>query len=159
MPSTGPCAINICKSQTSIRWKKVTKNVIEKGQINNTLPSYILLDDTICLNCYNGIVTKSSVRFQQHAHDTRQNEGDQFDEAGSRQPEADEAEEDETTNDILQLENEVDTNHFSFSKVIKVMAKILYNRENKEKKLTIYSFDEFRSFMEEEDERLKFFFC
>ncbi|CAG8501084.1 3242_t:CDS:2, partial [Scutellospora calospora] len=41
---------------------------------NNTLPSYIKIGDTICLNCYNGIVTKSSIKFQQHVQATERSE-------------------------------------------------------------------------------------
>ncbi len=45
----------------------------------------------------------------------------------------------------------------SFSKAIEIIINILYIRE-KERKLTIYSFDEFHMIMEEKDARLKFFF-
>ena len=46
----------------------------------------------------------------------------------------------------------------SFSEAIGIITKILYIRENKEKKLTIYSFDDFCAVMEREDARLKVFF-
>ncbi|RHZ52392.1 hypothetical protein Glove_461g14 [Diversispora epigaea] len=60
---TGPCVITICQRQ-STNWKKVTEFVISKGQANCTLPEYVHLGDIICLNCYNGIVTRSSIEFQ-----------------------------------------------------------------------------------------------
>ncbi|RIB19638.1 hypothetical protein C2G38_2181293 [Gigaspora rosea] len=104
MPLTGPCVIAICKKKLT-NWKAVTENLIEKGQTNNTLPSYLQVGDTICLDCYNGIVTNRSAKFQEHA----------------RRPETDEP-------------------------------------ENKEKEPPIYSFDEFRTIMEEKDTRLKNFF-
>jgi len=46
----------------------------------------------------------------------------------------------------------------SFFKAIELIINILYIRENKENKLTLYSFDEFREIIEEKDVRLKFFF-
>ena len=59
--------------------QQVTEFVITKGQANGTLPNYIYLGNTICLNCYNGIVTKSSAIFQQHAQtNTKQPETDEI---------------------------------------------------------------------------------
>ncbi len=58
-----PCVITICQSQQSIKWKKVTENVIAKGQTNKTLPSYIQIGDIIYLNCYNRIVVNGSLTF------------------------------------------------------------------------------------------------
>ena len=63
---TGPCVITICKRQSS-NWRKVTEHVISKGQTNKTLLNYVQLGNTICLNCYNEIVTRSAIEFQQHA--------------------------------------------------------------------------------------------
>ena len=75
---TRSCAITICRGQ-STNWKKVTEFVITKGQTNGTLPNYVHLGDTICLNCYNGIVTRSSAIFQQHAQtNTKQPETDEI---------------------------------------------------------------------------------
>jgi hypothetical protein len=46
----------------------------------------------------------------------------------------------------------------SFSAAIGIITDILYNRENRERKSTLYSFDEFRAVMEGVDARLKSFF-
>ena len=105
------------------------------------MPNYVHLGDTICLNCYNGIVTKSSAIFQEHAQtNTKQPETDEIDEAI------------ENTDEIKS------TNSLSFSKAIEMITNILYTRENKEKEPTLYTFDEFRAVMEREDARLRFFF-
>ena len=69
MPITGPCIITICQRQ-STNWRKVIEFVITKGQVNHTLLAYIHLGDTICLNCYNGIVTRSSAEFWQHSQES-----------------------------------------------------------------------------------------
>src|SRR6185369_14505589 len=137
---TGPCVITICKRQ-STNWRKVTELIITKGQANGNLPNYVHLGDTICLNCYNGIVTKSSAIFQEHAQtNTKQPETDEIDEAI------------ENTDEIKS------TNSLSFSKAIEIITNILYTHENKEKEPTLYTFDEFRAVMEREDARLRFFF-
>ncbi|RIB27350.1 hypothetical protein C2G38_2029451 [Gigaspora rosea] len=47
----------------STNWKTVTQHVISKAQANNALPNYINIGDTICLNCYNGIM-QGLARFQ-----------------------------------------------------------------------------------------------
>ena len=118
----------------STNWKKVTEFVITKGQANGTLPNCVHLGDTICLSCYNGIVTKSSAIFQEHAQtNTKQPETDEIDEAI------------ENTDEIKS------TNSLSFSKAIEMITNILYVRENREKKSTLYTFDEFRAVMERED--------
>src|ERR1043165_1446693 len=97
---TGPCVITICQGH-STRWKRVTEDVLTKGQANNTLPSYVQKDDIICLNYYNGIVVNSSIKFQQHAQiNIQQN-----------------ATESDDINSIL-----------SFFKVIKIITDILYTR-------------------------------
>ncbi|CAG8642318.1 329_t:CDS:1, partial [Cetraspora pellucida] len=62
----GPCAIEICKRK-SLAWKAVTAFVLSKGANNRALPSYIMGDDTICLDCYNAIITNVFFEFQQHA--------------------------------------------------------------------------------------------
>ncbi|RIB18724.1 hypothetical protein C2G38_2183821 [Gigaspora rosea] len=82
MPITGLCAITTCKKESSTRWKRVTKHVINKGQANNTLPSY------------------------------------------------------------LQIE---------------ILIDLLYNRENKEERQTIYSFDEFQSTIVRKDKDIAMF--
>jgi len=127
---TGPCVITICQGHSN-RWRRVTEDVLTKGQANNTLPSYVQKDDIICLNCYNGIVVNSSIKFQQHAQINIQQDATESDDI----------------NTIL-----------SFSKAIKIITDILYTRENKEKNPTLYSFDEFRAIMEAKDNRLKNFF-
>ena len=134
---TRSCAITICRGQ-STKWKQVTEFVITKGQANGTLPNYVYLGNTICLNCYNGIVTKSSAIFQQHAQ------------TNTKQPETDEIEAIENTDES--------TNPLSFSKAIEMITNILYIRENREKKSILYAFDEFQEVMEREDARLRFFF-
>ena len=127
------CAITICRGQ-STNWKKVTEFVITKGQANGTLPNYVHLDNTICLSCYNGIVTRSTTIFQQHAQ------------TNMKQPETDEIDEAiENTDEIKS------TNSLSFSKAIEMITNILYTCENKEKEPTLYTFDEFRAVMERED--------
>ena len=98
---TRSCAITICRGQ-STKWKQVTEFVITKGQTNGTLPNYVHLGDTICLNCYNGIVTKSSAIFQQHAQ------------TNTKQPETDEIEAIENTDES--------TNPLSFSKAIEMIT-------------------------------------
>ena len=60
---TRSCAITICRGQ-STNWKKVTEFVITKGQANGTLPNYVYLGNTICLNCYNRIVVNSSLSLE-----------------------------------------------------------------------------------------------
>ena len=77
MPISGLCVITICQRQ-SFQWRKV--NVFIKGQANNTLPNYIHLGDTICLNCYNGIL-RNSVEFQLHAQTMEQVEINETDES------------------------------------------------------------------------------
>ncbi|CAG8437374.1 11241_t:CDS:2, partial [Acaulospora morrowiae] len=124
-------AITICQGKSTI-WRKVTENVFSKGQANNMLPSYIRVDDVICMNCYNGIVINSSIEFQRHAQEQYRFE------------------------DISEA-NKADDFLF-FSQVVKVLTDILYTRENREKKPMIYSFDEFREIMEGENIRLKSFF-
>ena len=104
-----------------------------KGQANSTLPSYVQEGNTICLTCYNGIVVNSSLELQQHAQASRKLD-------------------DENTN------KSEDSNVLSFSQAIGTITNILYSHENKERKPTLYSFDEFRAVMEAEDARLKFFF-
>jgi len=147
MPNNGLCAITICKTQQPVRWKKVTEYVITKGQTNNTLPRYIQIGDTICLNCYNGIVVNCSLIFQQHALES-------------------------STSPLVSIPTQVPPPPpvldppptpplppvLSFSKAIETITKILYTREKKDKKSTIYSFDEFRAIMKEKDVRLKLFF-
>jgi hypothetical protein len=124
---TRSCAITICRGQSTNYWRKVTEFVITKGQANSTLPNYVHLGDTICLNCYNGIVTKSSAIFQQHAQtNTKQPETDEIDEAI------------ENTDEIKS------TNSLSFSKAIEMITNMLYIRENREKKSILYAFDEFQ---------------
>ena len=108
----------ICKRQ-STNWRKVTEFIITKGQTNSTFPNYVHLGDTICLNCYNGIVTKSSAIFQQHAQ-TNMIEADQ-----------------------IEIES------IPFSKAIDMITTILYVRENREKKSTLYTFDNFRQLWKE----------
>jgi non-ribosomal peptide synthetase component E (peptide arylation enzyme) len=51
---TRSCAITICQGQ-STKWKQVTEFVITKGQANGTLPNYVHLGDTICLNFIGGL--------------------------------------------------------------------------------------------------------
>ncbi|RHZ49679.1 hypothetical protein Glove_518g10 [Diversispora epigaea] len=108
---TGPCVITICQRQ-STNWKKVTEFVISKGQANCTLPEHVHLGDTICLNCYNGIVTRSSIEFQRHTQ------------ANVRQPEV---------NMTNEMEN---TNYLSFSKAVENG----YGR--RECKIRVFFFDE-----------------
>lgn len=142
--ATGPCAIAICKRQ-STNWRKVTEFVINKGRANGTLPVYVHLGATICLNCYNGIVTRSSTIFQQHAQAT----------TNTKQPETVNIDEVMNADSTDEVEN---ANTLSFSKAIETITNILYIRENKEQKQTLYTFDEFREVMEREDARLRFFF-
>ncbi|RIB23623.1 hypothetical protein C2G38_2170703 [Gigaspora rosea] len=165
MSTKGPCVIAICKRKSS-NWKTVTEHVISKGQTNNTLPNYVQLGDTICLNCYNGIVTRSSAIFLQHAQDNV--ERSEVEVENVKDLERSEVEnvidleqsEVDNTNEIEfeNIEFESTNNCLSFSKAIRVLTKILYSRENKENKPTIYPFDDFRAAMEEEDIRLKDFF-
>ena len=140
MPPTttlsGPCVITVCRRQIT-EWRKVTENVIAKGQTNNTLPSYVKLGDTICLNCYNGIVVNRSLELQQHAQVSMKR----------RKLDDEKTDETEDSNPVL-----------SFSQAIAKITNILYIRENRESKPTLYSFDEFRAVMEEKDVRLKLFF-
>jgi hypothetical protein len=116
---TRSCAITICRGQ-STKWKQVTEFVITKGQANGTLPNYVYLGNTICLNCYNGIVTKSSAIFQQHAQtNTKQPETDEIDEA---------------------IENtDESTNPLSFSKAIEMITNIIYTHENRDLEKTLHT--------------------
>ena len=141
--NTGPCVITICRSQKSIKWKKVTEYVIAKGQTNNTLPSYLQVGNTICLDCYNGIVVNRTLAFQQHAQ-----AGIELSPPPPPPPPV-----------LPPLSSPPPPpSVLSFSEAIGIITKILYIRENKEKKPTIYSFDDFRAVMEGEDARLKVFF-
>ena len=106
---TRSCAITICRGQ-STKWEQVTEFVITKGQANGTLPNYVYLGDTICLNCYNGIVTRSSAIFQQHAQ------------TNTKQPETDES-----------------TNPLSFFKAIEMITNIIYTRENRDLEKTLHT--------------------
>jgi hypothetical protein len=133
-----------------MQWRKVTENVFSKGQINKTLPSYIQLGDTICMNCYNGIIINISNEFQQHAQasiNCEHEETDKTNEAEYEFKKVDETNEAENVNVNL-----------SFSQAIAVITDILYMHENKEKKPPVYSFDEFKTIMEGKDTRLKYFF-
>jgi hypothetical protein len=114
MPVTGPCAIAICKKQSS-KWKTVTEYVISKGQANDTFPSYIQLG----VNCYNGIVTRSTVEFQQYAQ-TNTNKTDEINEAMY-------------TDEAIRTGEIENTNPLSFFKAIEAITNILYIFENKEK--------------------------
>jgi hypothetical protein len=141
--NTGPCVITICRSQKSIKWKKVTEYVIAKGQTNNTLPSYLQVGNTICLDCYNGIVVNRTLAFQQHAQASI--------ELSPPPPPPPPV--------LPPLSSPPPPpSVLSFSEAIGIITKILYILENKEKKPTIYSFDDFRAVMEGEDARLKVFF-
>jgi hypothetical protein len=120
---TGPCAVTVCQRQSTL-WKRVTEYVIAKGQTNNTLPSYVQVGDTICLNCYNGIVVKCSPELQQNAQ------------ASMKRRKLDDDKTDEAEDSDIGL---------SFSEAIGIITDILYNRENRERKSTLYSFDEFRA--------------
>ncbi|RIB29752.1 hypothetical protein C2G38_2154570, partial [Gigaspora rosea] len=126
----GPCVITICKRQSS-NWKTVTENVISKGQTNKTFPNYVQLGDTICLNCYNGIVTRSTVEFQQHA----------LEQSCHNVPEIPE----ETPMDIF-------TDSVTFSQGVEIITDVLYKREQN-KLPTIWDFEEFRTVMESKDQR------
>src|SRR6185369_4113673 len=132
---TGPCAITICKRQSS-DWRKVTEHVISKGQTNKTFPNYVQLGDTICLNCYNGIITRSAIEFQQHAlEQSHHNEPEIYIEASSKD----------------------NNNNLTFSQAVGIVTDILYEREHKGLP-PIWIFKEFRAVMELEDKRLKYFF-
>ncbi|RIB26015.1 hypothetical protein C2G38_2065994 [Gigaspora rosea] len=139
MPITGPCTITTCKRESSTRWKRVTDFVINKGQANNTLPPYLQIGDTICLTCYNMIVVNSLTPFQHTQPDLQ-------DQAIIDLTETSETNEAQSTTNL------------TFSESIKILTDLLYTRENKEERQSIYSFDEFRSTMESEDARLKSFF-
>ena len=62
-----------------------------------------------------------------------------------------------TINENITYEEEVSTK-IDFAGAIKLMAKILYNREHSKKEETIYSFDEMRRIFEEIEPDLKDFF-
>ncbi|RIB18719.1 hypothetical protein C2G38_2183814 [Gigaspora rosea] len=124
MPITGPCAITTCKKESSTRWKRVTKHIINKGQANNTLPSYLQIGDTICLTCYNTVVVNSSTPSQQTQTDLQT-------QATIGLTETSETNEAQSTTNL------------SFTESIEILTDLLYNRENKEGRQTIYSFDEF----------------
>jgi hypothetical protein len=118
---TRSCAITICRGQ-STKWEQVTEFVITKGQANGTLPNYVYLGDTICLNCYNGIVTRSSAIFQQHAQ------------TNTKQPETDEI--DEAIENTDEIES---ANSLSFSKAIEMITNIIYTRENRDLEKTLHT--------------------
>ena len=113
------CIINICQ-KNSTQWRKVTENVLMKGRASNTLPGYVQEGDTICQNCYNGIVINNSLKFQQYTKEYA-----------------------ETNVKRRKLENNESNPILSFSKAIETITNILYTRENQNKEPTIYSFDEF----------------
>ena len=122
-------------SKNSTQWRKVTENVLMKGRASNTLPGYVQEGDTICQNCYNGIVINNSLKFQQHTKEYA-----------------------ETNVKWRKLETNEFNPILSFSKAIEMITNILYTRENQDKEPIIYSFDEFRTIMEAKDARLKLFF-
>ena len=128
------CVIIICQKKLT-QQRRVTENVLIKGQANNTLPDYVQEGNTICLNCYNRIITNNSLKFQQHAKEYA-----------------------ETNVKQRKLETDESNSILSFFKAIEMITNILHTRENKEKKLTLYSFDEFHTIMEAKDARLKLFF-
>ncbi|RIB10066.1 hypothetical protein C2G38_2207130 [Gigaspora rosea] len=131
---TGPCAITICK-RVSTQWRRVSENFISKALTSNTLPSYLQLGDTVCSSCYNGIAVNGLLEFKQHSQAILESGRD---------------------NEVIEIEN---TNTIvSFSQAIEIITDILYDCEKKEKKSTIYSYDEFKATMEEKDIRLKSFF-
>ncbi len=143
--NTELCVITICRSQKSIKWKKVIEYVIAKGQTNNTLPSYLQVGNTICLDYYNRIMVNYTLAFQQHAQ-----AGIELSPPPPPPPPP----------SVLPPLSSLPPppSVLSFSEAIGIITKILYIHENKEKKLTIYSFDDFHAVMEGEDARLKVFF-
>jgi len=108
---------------------------LTKGQANNTLSDYVQEGNTICLNCYNRIITNNSLKFQQHAKEYAK-----------------------TNVKWRKLETDESNSILSFSKAIEMITNILHTCKNKEKKLTLYSFNEFRTIMKAKDARLKLFF-
>src|SRR6266498_2991629 len=130
----GPCVIIICQKKLT-QWRRVTENILTKGQANNTLPDYVQEGNTICLNCYNRIITNNLLKFQQHAKEYA-----------------------ETNVKQRKLETDESNSILSFSKAIEMITNILHTHENKEKELILYSFDEFHIIMEAKNARLKLFF-
>ncbi|RIB07747.1 hypothetical protein C2G38_2213467 [Gigaspora rosea] len=89
-------------------------------------PCVITICNTICSNCYNGIAINCSFKFKQHS---------------------------EESNRFVETEVEIENaNTISFSQAIATITNILYEREVKEKKPTIYLFDELKTTMEQKDE-------
>ena len=98
----------------------------------------------ICLDCYNRIVVNRTLAFQQHAQ-----VGIELSPLPPPSPPP-------LVLPPLSSPPPPPSVLF-FSEAIGIITKILYIHENKEKKLTIYSFDNFRAVMEGEDARLKVF--
>src|SRR6266542_6536201 len=147
------CVITICQSQQSIKWKKVTENVIAKGQTNKTLPSYIQIGDTICLNCYNGIVVNCSYALQQYALKSSPLSSVPISTPTPPPPPVS-----SSLSPLLLLQSPPPPpSTLFFFKATEIITNILYYNK-KEKKPTIYLFYEFHMVMEGEDERLKSLF-
>ena len=107
------------------------------------MPSYLQVGNTICLDCYNGIVVNCTLAFQQHAQ-----AGIELSPPPPPPPLV-----------LPPLSSPPPPpSVLSFSEAIGIITKILYIYENKKKKPIIYSFDNFRAVMEGEDARLKVFF-
>ncbi|CAH1769119.1 107_t:CDS:2, partial [Entrophospora sp. SA101] len=124
------------RDSQSSNWRKVTEHVISKGQTNKTFPNYVQLGDTICLNCYNGIITRSAIEFQQHA----------LEQSHHNEPEI-----------YIETSSKDNNNNLTFSQAVGIVTDILYEREHQGLP-PIWIFEEFRAVMELEDKRLKYFF-
>ncbi|CAJ0852307.1 5952_t:CDS:2, partial [Entrophospora sp. SA101] len=105
-------------------------------QTNKTFPNYVQLGDTICLNCYNGIITRSAIEFQQHA----------LEQSHHNEPEI-----------YIETSSKDNNNNLTFSQAVGIVTDILYEREHQGLP-PIWIFEEFRAVMELEDKRLKYFF-
>jgi hypothetical protein len=65
--------VKICEGIPTSRWKKITENVLNKAEANETLALYYKdhKDEYLCMSCYNSIVVNSSSKFKEHAIEWR----------------------------------------------------------------------------------------
>ncbi|KAF0395030.1 hypothetical protein F8M41_010321 [Gigaspora margarita] len=129
--SSNRCVVKICKSASTTTLRKITKNVLDKAEINRTLALYYKdhKDEYMCSICYNAIVVNASSAFKEHAIEWERG-----------------------------LKRQREENNLSMSESIFLLTNIIYEREVMGNDPPIVSFSKFRSVAESKNDRLSFFF-
>ncbi|CAG8654679.1 12150_t:CDS:2 [Ambispora gerdemannii] len=155
------CIVKICEGISTLRWKKITENVLNKAKANGTLASY-----------YNNHKDESIIEDKNKELNSFFNE---IEESAciERKSEVEKQELDRSlayqcylmcwnrnkTISLWNLNNELLVDEkFTWIDGVVVLTKLLYNREKKQNLPPIYSFQELRKEMEGKDCRLSIFF-